>query len=121
MSLTYLTGDNVLTGALPSGANTSAPILLANGNGTFVFGAHATAQSGTSPTLDVKIQESDDAVTFTDLSTIALTQITGAQVPIARFGFGHSAKKYIRVVGTVGGSATPTITATVSVLGFGAV
>src|SRR4051812_14786766 len=121
MALSHVTGDNVLTGALPSGANNSAPVLLANGSGSFVFAAHATAQSGTSPTLDVKVQDSDDGTTFADLTNIALTQITGAQVPVSRLAFGHSAKKYVRLVGTVGGSATPTITATVSIAGFGAV
>lgn len=119
MALRALIGDDVLTGALAAGANNSGAVMLANGSGSFVFGVHSTAVSGTAPTLDVKIQESDDASAWSDVTGLTLTQVTAANQN--RVAFGHSAKKYVRAVGTVGGSATPTVTATVTIAGIGVV
>src|SRR4051812_45058009 len=112
MSLLSLVGDNVLTRPPPSRPHNSPPLLPGNGGGSFIFAAPSTAQSATSPTLDVKVQECDDAATWTDVTGLTLTQITAANSQ--RLAFGHSAKKFVRLVGTVGGSATPTVTATVS-------
>jgi hypothetical protein len=42
MALTHLVGDNVITGVIVR-ATTSGAILLGNGGGSFIFGAHSTA------------------------------------------------------------------------------
>lgn len=119
MALTMLAGDNALTGALPSGANNSPAYVLGNGSGSFFVGVHTTAVSGTSPTLTVKVQDSPDGTTWTDISGLATSALSTANVFATVFG--HSPNKFVRVVGTVGGSATPTVTATVTLAGFGAV
>lgn len=67
------------------------------------------AASGTTPTLDVKIQESSDNSTFTDLPNGAFAQKTGAGFAELNIkGF----KRYIRAVHDVAGT-TPSFTAAV--------
>ena len=68
------------------------------------------AASGTSPTLDVKIQHSDDNSTWSDLAGAAFPQRTaaGAVSEINIKGF----KRYIRAVHDVGGTS-PSFTAAV--------
>jgi hypothetical protein len=100
--------------------------VTASGNGSWVFvGANrmiqfvervAGAVSGTSPTLDVKIQEADDAsgtnavdlVTFPQRTTSMISG--GGAVPGTqpRRQAAGTNKPYVRVVKTIGGSASPT-------------
>lgn len=58
--------------------------------------------SGTTPTLDVKIQESSDNVTFTDITGATFTQVTatGANQEIHFV----TSKRYVRAVATIGGT-----------------
>lgn len=71
---------------------------------------------GTTPTLDGKIQESDDNSTFTDVTGLAFTQVTatGNQQSIAVDT--RAVKRYIRYVGTIAGTA-PTFDMGVSLVG----
>ncbi len=64
------------------------------------------AASGTTPTLDVKLQESDDNSTFTDIPGAAFTQLTAAGSE--EIGV-QTNKRYLRAVATIGGS-TPSFT-----------
>lgn len=68
------------------------------------------AATGTTPTLDVKMQHSDNNSTFTDISGAAFAQKTAA-------GFAEldikNTKRYIRAIGTVGGT-TPNFTYSVT-------
>jgi hypothetical protein len=64
--------------------------------------------SGTSPTLDVKIQESDDNSTYSDITGAAFTQLTAAGGE--RILVRNRTKRYVRALGTIGGSSTPTFT-----------
>lgn len=104
-------GEVAISGVLPSGA-TNSPALGTGGTASNVLvGIHMTANSGTSPTLTVKLQDSADASSWTDLAgatTAALTPTGNAVL------YGRSPKAFVRVVATVGGSATPTVTATIS-------
>ena len=59
-----------------------------------------TAASGTSPTLDGKVQHSDDGSTWTDLAPMA--QLTGVGRRIARI---TTSKRYLRGVVTIGGTS----------------
>lgn len=97
-----------------------------NGNGIDTLGYNSAAislevgaVSGTSPTLDVKIQDSADNSTFADLSpSVAFTQVTAANnSQILRLEGLNAAgrRRYIRVVATVGGTS-PNFTASCSVL-----
>lgn len=64
------------------------------------------AASGTTPTLDVKIQESDDDSTYTDISGATFTQATAAITEEIHF---RTSKRYVRAVATIGGT-TPSFT-----------
>lgn len=99
-----------------------------NGVGRF-YGADRTFRlravvtgtvTGTNPTLDVKIQDSADGVTYADLG-YSFAQLTASQAvatgSLASFPVltvvTASGRPWIRVAKTVGGSASPTF------LGFG--
>jgi hypothetical protein len=74
---------------------------------------NVTAVSGTSPTLDVKFQTSDDGSDWYDLGS-SFTQATGITKPAAlkltNFG------RYVRAVYTLGGSASPSVTFTLKLV-----
>lgn len=114
MSITNLVGDNVISGVITATATTGA-ISLGNGNGSFIIGGHSTAVAGAG-TLTVKAQDSDDGVTFADMTNIVLTVLNAANQTFMVYG--HTAKRYIRLVGTLTGTS---VTCNVSVLGFGIV
>lgn len=61
------------------------------------------AVSGTSPTLDGKIQESSDGSTWTDVSGATFTQVT-ASTSLQVITFQRS-KQYLRYVGTIAGTS----------------
>src|SRR5688572_12830361 len=88
-----------LSGALASGDNASVALEAPGGSGgAILFGVHSTAVSGTSPTLDVVVEESNDQETWTAVDGAALTQVTAADQ--TRLGFCHLTMTYFRVVGT---------------------
>lgn len=68
--------------------------------------------SGTTPTLDVKIQESSDNSTYTDVVNGAFAQVTAASAPqLIKF---TKTKRYLRAVFTLTGT-TPSFVASVTV------
>ena len=60
--------------------------------------------SGTSPTLDVKLQESSDDSTYTDISGATVTQVTASDVDHTITVYNRSAR-YVRAVGTIAGTS----------------
>tara|TARA_R110000764_G_scaffold100369_1_gene185344 strand:- start:197 stop:532 length:336 start_codon:yes stop_codon:yes gene_type:complete len=71
-----------------------------------------TAVSGTSPTLDAVVYSSADGTVW--IAHTTFTQITAASTELKylnKFG------RYIRVVATIGGSSTPTVTFTLKAIG----
>lgn len=82
-------------------------------NGTAVRGMTAimnvTAASGTTPTLDVVVQHSDDNSTFTDLATF--DQVSDEGISQVRFA---TDKQYIRTASTIAGTS-PSFTYSVDV------
>jgi len=120
------------SGAKGSGANNSNPVTNHSGKGA-MFWLDITAVSGTSPTLDVKIQGYDQtggdwidlAANVAGNAAYAFAQKTGAgQDQLAVYpGLTASANavctgiipNQIRAVATVGGSSTPTVTFSLSV------
>lgn len=96
-----------------------AAIATANGGNVDTFGFNSAAfilevgaVTGTSPTLDVKIQESADGSTgWADVSGATLTQVTASNnSQILRVeGLGTNRKRYLRGVATIGGT-TPSFT-----------
>jgi len=65
------------------------------------------AVSGTTPTLNVKIQESDDASAWYDVSNATFTQVTAANnSQILRIeGLSTSRRRYLRAAATLGGTS----------------
>ena len=65
------------------------------------------ARSGTSPTWDGKFQDSPDNSTWTDVPGAAYTQVTGADNNQSMAIDLRSVGRYLRYVGTIGGSSSP--------------
>lgn len=90
--------------------------VTASGNGTGVdvsdyvgdvkFTLDSSAGGGTTPTLDVKLQESDDDATYTDVTGGAFTQVTDAGPAFQSLTINvDGLKKYVRAVDTVTGTS----------------
>lgn len=86
----------------------------ANGAGVDTLGYNSAsltlevgAVSGTTPTLDVKLQESADNSAWTDVAGATLTQVTAANNSQALRveGLGTSRKRYLRAVATIAGTS----------------
>ena len=99
----------VATAAVTSTA-TSAAIDLKEYDGDVSLILTSAAGTGSSPTLDVKVTDSDaSGGTYGDLSGAAFTQVTdSASMQVITFSK-DEAKRYIKIVQTVGGS-TPSFT-----------
>lgn len=83
---------------------TGADVLDYEGKATVILGS--AAGSGTSPTLDVKVQDSDDNSTFADIAGAVFTQVTGAGASNQAIGVGlNAARRYVRAVATIGGTS----------------
>lgn len=105
-------------GSAARGTTTSATQNISQVQSTGMVGfLDATAQSGTSPTLDVVVYDSYSSsgpwstlITFTQI-----TAATGNQVIAAS----RSPASYVRAIATVGGSSTPLYTFSLYVMAFG--
>jgi hypothetical protein len=102
--------------------------LNANGNGAAIdLGAYegevavmlaAKSVSGTTPTLDVKLQDSDDGVAgWADIGGMAFAQVNTVASSQKLALKSDSCKRYIRAVDTVGGT-TPVYARSVQALGL---
>lgn len=62
--------------------------------------------SGTAPTLNVKIQESDDNSSFTDVTGATFTQVTatGNSQVLRLSNLNTTRKRYLRAVATIAGT-----------------
>jgi len=77
------------------------------GRGKLLLAA-AAPTAGTTPTLDVKLQESDDQYSgFADISGATFTQLTTAGATQEKPFLIDSRKRWIRAIPTLGGSAGP--------------
>lgn len=76
---------------------------------------HVTAASGSSPTLDAKLQDSADNITFADVTGGAFTQLTttGSQV-LYSAAVTTTLRRYVQLVYTLGGG-TPSFTVATAV------
>ena len=68
---------------------------------------NASAGTGTTPTLDVKLQHSDDNSTYADVTGGAFTQVTDvsgtAGIQVLKVNV-SDLKRYLRVIGTIAGT-----------------
>tara|TARA_R110002110_G_scaffold359628_1_gene569491 strand:+ start:4513 stop:4896 length:384 start_codon:yes stop_codon:yes gene_type:complete len=77
--------------------------------GQLLLTLHSAAGSGTDPTLDVKLQDSPDNSTFTDVTGATFTQVTDAGATIESIVVEKDkVSRYVRAVLTIGGSSSPT-------------
>lgn len=97
------------------GTTTSSVKSIGDADG-FVGFLDVTANAGSSPTLDLKFQDSiDGSAPWFDL--LSFTQVTGStssQVVAAT----RAPLPYVKAVGTVGGSSTPTFTYSLKLMAY---
>ena len=114
MGLRNVQGDVVLTGTTASAGASSGPIANPGYAADILCNIHVTAITGTSPTLAIAVEHSDDNSSYT-----AVTGGSGANITAA----GNQTincrvtKPYVRVTSTIGGT-TPAVTYRVSALVF---
>ena len=104
------------TGAVTSTATSSAIDLLEY-DGDVLLVLDCAAGTGTSPTLDVKITNSDaSSGTYTDLSGATFTQVVDAASMQTLVINKDSAERFIKIVQTITGSS-PSFTFSVNLIG----
>ncbi|MGH3985876.1 MAG: hypothetical protein ACRDTZ_00980 [Pseudonocardiaceae bacterium] len=114
MALKAILGDVVLpSAARGSGTHASGPIANSGATSNVVVLVHCTAVSGTSPTLNVVLQSSNDGSSWSSVASSATTQLTAAGNAMSNALVDDD---YIQVLATVGGTDTPTATCRVAVL-----
>lgn len=75
--------------------------------------------SGTNPTWDGKFQDSaDNSTGWADIAGATFAQVTATGNIQAIAIDVQACKRYVRYVGTIGGTSTPTFNSGVSILGF---
>lgn len=95
-------GNTLVPATRTASANGTGVDLQASDGPCFAL-VQAGTVSGTSPTLDAKVQESDDNSTFTDITGATFTQITASnKSQIITF---KRAKRYCRLVFTIAGTS----------------
>lgn len=97
----------VLAPARKTASENGAAVDLADYVGDYTVILSSSAGGGTSPTLDVKLQDSDDSGgTFTDISGAAFTQVTSAAASTQKLIVNaDSVKRYVRAVTTIAGTS----------------
>lgn len=107
MGLRQVLGDVVLTGTAASAGTNSGPIATAGMAADVVCHIHVTAATGTTPTLAIAIEQSDDNSSYSAVTgggTAANITAAGNATINARI-----TKPYVRVTSTIGGT-TPAFT-----------
>jgi hypothetical protein len=100
-------GQSIIPQDLSATVNGSSVDFLTGDGGAWAE-LSTGARTGTTPTLDVKLQESDDDLTFTDISGATFTQVTAAnQRETINF---RRSKRYVRAVATLAGTSPTFIT-----------
>ena len=107
MGLRNVQGDVVLTGTAASAGASSGPIANPGYAADILCNIHVTAITGTTPTLSLAIEQSDDNSSYTAITGAGTaSNITAAgNVTVG----GRVTKPYVRVTSTIGGT-TPAVT-----------
>jgi hypothetical protein len=95
-------GDGLAPQTITASINGSSADMI-NGDGSCFAVQQVGTVSGTSPTLAGKIQESSDGSTWTDVANATFAQVT-ASSNYQAISFERT-KRYLRYVGTVGGTS----------------
>jgi len=111
-----LLASNLIAGTYTADAN-GAGADLQGYQGVLKIVLDSGAGGGTTPTLDVKIQDSADNSTFADVLGKVFTQVTGASASIQSLAIDTRAvRRYIRAVIAIAGTS-PTFGLAVAVIG----
>ena len=111
-----LLASNLIAGTYTADAN-GVGADLQGYQGVLKIVLDSGAGGGTTPTLDVKIQDSADNSTFADVLGKVFTQVTGASASIQSLAIDTRAvRRYIRAVLTIAGTS-PTFGLAVVVVG----
>jgi len=111
-----LLASNLIAGTYTADAN-GAGADLQGYQGVLKIVLDSGAGGGTTPTLDVKIQDSADNSTFADVLGKVFTQVTGASASIQSLAIDTRAvRRYIRAVLVIAGTS-PTFGLAVAVIG----
>jgi len=102
--------------AARSATGQTSGIDLKDYDGDVVFLLDSAAGTGTSPTLDVTIEDSADDSSFAAITDAAFTQVTGTASAQKLVVNKDSARRYVRVKYTIGGT-TPSFTFSVNAIG----
>jgi hypothetical protein len=99
----------LLAPAAPTSTATGTGVDITGYEGVIKISQHVGVVSGTLPTLDGTIETSDSVSTgYTAITGAAFTRVI-ATGSVQSLGVDvRACKKYIRYVGTIGGSGTPT-------------
>jgi hypothetical protein len=107
MALRPVQGDVALPLAARAGGTfTAGPVATPGAAGDVVLLVHCTAATGTTPTLDVSLEESADGTSWSAVAGSAAAQLTAAGNRVA---YAAPSKALVRVTATVAGT-TPSVT-----------
>lgn len=114
MTMRQVNGDVAMSGTKTAGTYNSNPVDTGSGVGDVVVMTHVTAASGTSPTLIVNVDQSNDGSSWA-----AVTGGTAATLTAVGSGFCNVqvSQKFVRVTAVVAGT-TPSFTFRTAVLVF---
>lgn len=102
-------GESIANASLVANTNgTGVDLQQCIGDVLFLISC-GLATAGTTPTMDFKVQDSADNTTFADVTGATFTQVTGAagnglQTKVIKK---DKLKRYVRLVGTIGGTSSP--------------
>lgn len=119
MNLQTIMDILTLLNLFPSAARTATAngtsVDLQQYSGDVAVVLDSSAGTGTSPTLDVKLQDSADNSSFADIAGATFTQVTGTASRQKIVINKDAARRYVRPVATIGGT-TPSFTFSVNAL-----
>ncbi|MBU2499961.1 hypothetical protein KJ682_01395 [bacterium] len=106
-ALAQATGVELAPAASRTSTLTGTGIDVLEYEGVALVLLNASAGTGTSPTLDVKLQHSDDDSTYEDVTSGTFSQVTDAAetagVKVMKLNV-SDLKRYLRVIGTIAGT-----------------
>lgn len=104
-----LKGELTFTESLAPAARTASAngssLDLQGYNGQVVARLNSAAGTGTTPTLDVKIQDSADNSAFADVAGLTFAQVTTAAFKDTLRIDPRAVRRYIRMVATIAGTS----------------